>query len=279
MSLIYCPECGHETSNAAVACPNCGRPINAVQPTIERNVIVAQPRKEGFAPWMFVPIGILGVVLLFILFYAMSRDDETANSNLAVNVRTRGTTASDTTRDSIDVPRTQTSTVNVPPATDTQTTNIPGSQTTITAPPPDKGTVVIEAKIQNRTGTPTAVKNEKFYLLDRDLESILSSADLESMDGQSLLNSFGLSIVYPERFGEFSRGALRAIKDHIKYSGQTDSSGKAQLGGVEPGSYYLFGITKSGSGFAIWSSPVTVINGENRLNLAPQRVTELNTSG
>ena len=89
------------------------------------------------------------------------------------------------------------------------------------------------------------------------------------------MNSLGLSVLYPERFSEFNRDALRAIKGHIKYAGTTDGSGKAELGNIEPDSYYLFGVTRSGRGFAIWSSPVAINPGQNALNLTPQRLTEL----
>ena len=85
-------------------------------------------------------------------------------------------------------------------------------------------------------------------------------------------------MIYPDRFSEFNRNALRAIKAHIKYAGTTDGSGKAELGGIEPNSYYLFGITKSGRGFAIWSSPVSIIAGQNALNLTPQSVNEMTTA-
>ncbi|MBC7898630.1 MAG: zinc-ribbon domain-containing protein [Saprospiraceae bacterium] len=282
MSLIYCPECGHEISQAAVACPNCGRPINAA-PVVEKRVVVAErPREDGgFPPWAFIPIAVLGIVLLFILFYAMSRNDETANSNLNVNVSSQRSSsrASDNVRttdsQTINVPSGDT-TVTAPPPPESQTVTVPGSQTTV---PSDRGTVVIDAKAVGSTGQPQAVRNEKFYLLDEDLETILSDADLEPIEGQSLSNSFGLSVVYPDRFGDFNRKALAAIKQHIKYSGTTDGSGKAQLGGIEPNSYYLFGITKTGKGFALWSNPVTIRTGENLLNLSPARITEMdNTS-
>jgi len=280
MSLIYCPECGHEISNSAVACPNCGRPIHAA-PVIERKVIVADmPREDGgFPQWAFIPIGILAALLLLVIFFAMSRDNEDANSNIAVRVGTQR--PANDARDSARVEtQTESQTLTVPPTTDTQTITVPGSQTTVSNPPPpaDKGTVVIDAKIASRTGAPQAVRNEKFYLLDKDLDSILSDADLDPIEGQTLMNSFGLSVMYPDRYGDFNRDALRAIKSHIKYSGQTDSAGKAQLGNVEPDSYYLFGVTKTGRGFAIWSSPVTVNNGQNVLNLSPQRVTEMEDS-
>ena len=282
MSLIYCPECGHEISNSAVACPQCGRPIHAA-PTIERKVVVTDvPRKEAaFPPWAFVPLGILGVVLLFILFYAMSRTDESANTNLKVDVAGR--------RPATDTVRTETQTIPVPPATDTQTITVPGSQTTtvpgsqtgVSNPPSaavSKGSFVIDAKITSRTGSPQPVKRERFYLLDKDLESILSEADLDPIEGQSLMNSLGLSVLYPDRYGDFNRAAMWAIKNHIKYAGQTDTAGKAQLGGIEPDSYYLFGVTKTGRGFAVWSSPVTILAGEDILNLSPQRLTEIEDS-
>ncbi len=278
MSLIYCPECGHEISQAAIACPSCGRPINApAAPTIERPVIVARREESGFPPWAFVPLGILGLGLVLLLFFVMSRNDETANSNLNVNVSTarasnRSREADRTDSQTISVPSSGT-TVTVPPA-DTQTVTVPGSQTTIPADA-SKGKVVIDAKVANRTGAPTAVRNERFYLLDKDLDSILSDADLDPIEGQTLANSFGLSVVFPDRYGDFNRKALAAIKNHIKYSGTTDGSGKAAMNAVDPDSYYLFGVTKTGKGFALWSNQVTIRGGENILNLSPQAVTEM----
>lgn len=280
MALIYCPECGHEISNSAVACPNCGRPIQA-RPVIDRKVVVADvPKEEGFPKWALIPLVVLGGILLFALFYMMRSDDDAANANLRVNVNTRrpdvdtvrsGSTSSDTTTTTappID------STSDLPPLNESQSITVPGAQTGVTAPP-DRGTVVIDAKVATRTGSPQAVKNEKFYLLDKDLESILSEADLEPIEGQSLTNSLGLAVLYPNRYGDFQRDALRAIRSHIKYTGTTDSTGKAKLGDIEPDSYYLFGVTKTGNGFAVWSSPISINAGENLLNLSPQRLTEI----
>ena len=90
MSLIYCPECGHEISQAAIACPSCGRPINAAPVAIDPVVVAQEPRiREGFPPWAFVPLGILGVVVLFLIFWAMSRNNETADDAYNVNVSTQ----------------------------------------------------------------------------------------------------------------------------------------------------------------------------------------------
>ena len=273
MSLIYCPECGHEISTAAVACPSCGRPLSA-KPVIERTAVVAPvERRDGVPNWIFIPLGLIGALLLIVFFVVMSRNNEEPETNLNVNVSARRApvNASDSTRTTTDVPS---STVTVPPSSSGQTVTVPGSQADVSAPP-TKGSVTIDAKIAGRTGSAQPVKNEKYYLLDKDLESILSEARLEPIEGQTLMNSLGLSVLYPDRYADFNRDALRAIRTHIKYSGTTDASGKAELGGVDPDSYYLFGVTRSGRGFAIWSSPVSITAGQNALNLTPQRLTEM----
>jgi len=211
----------------------------------------------------------------------MSRNNETADANYNVNVSTQRASTSRThdmeppSEVQTTIPPSSTTvTTAPPPPTESQTVTVPGSQTTIPADA-TRGRVVIDAKIATRTGQTQAVRNEKFYLLDKDLEMILSDANLDPIEGQTLSDSFGLSVVYPDRFGDFNRKALAAIREHIKYAGTTDGSGKAQLGGVEPNSYYLFGITKTGGGFALWSDPVSIRTGDNILNLSPQRITEM----
>lgn len=292
MSLINCPDCGHEVSTTAVACPNCGHPF--AKPIIERKVVVADiPREEnGIPTWVFAVLGIVGVLVLFLLFvFAGRNDEETANRSLNVNVATATRRSDDD--DARNASRSDSSAATIPPATGSQTLTVPStsapstvavppsSSTTVTSVPSeslDKGTVVIDAKIATKSGSSQAVRAEKFYLLDEDLESILSDADLEPINGQSLTNSFGLAVLYPSRYGDFSSKALSAIKKHIKYDTLTDSTGKGEMKNIEPDSYYLFGVTKSGNGFAVWSSQVSITAGKNTLNLSPQRLTEVETA-
>jgi hypothetical protein len=286
MSLTNCPECGHEVSIDAVACPNCGRPLSAPTPVIQRKVVVAErPTDEGFPKWVIVPIVILALVVVFLLIAITRNNEETANTrtvNVNLGTQRSSTDSRDTTRtvnppNQVEVPSSST-TVN-PPSTTTapsypsSSTTVPSSQTEVTVPA-DKGSVVIDAKVSTKTGT-QSVKNEKFYLLDKDLETILSDADLEPIEGNSLSDSFGLAVLYPDRYGDFQSKALNAIKKHIKYNATTDGGGKAAMKDVKPDSYYLFGITKTRSGFAIWSSPVSIIGGENKLNLQPARLNEM----
>lgn len=278
MSLINCPECGHDVSNAAVACPNCGRPLQIRTVPTARPVVVDRSEREGgIPPWAFVAMGIAAVLVLFFVIAMINRDaDDSANSNLRVRMdedrRSAATrdTSSPAYPSTTDVTPTSGSNVPVP----TSESSVPGSQTEISSAP-DKGVVKIDAKIVSNTGRQQAVKNEKFYLLEKELEMILNDAGLTPIEGNTLADSLGLSIAFPSRYGDFRRKALDAINKHIEYSGTTDSAGQAELRGVDPGSYYLFGMTKTGEGFAIWNSPVSIIAGENVLNLAPQRISEI----
>jgi DNA-directed RNA polymerase subunit RPC12/RpoP len=285
MSLIICPECAHEVSTSAVACTNCGHPF--VKPVVQRNVVVSEvaPPRDNFPKWIFIPLGLLGITLLFVLLAYMRNDDEDARN---INVRIASQPASnsantslrtDSAPNQIVVPPSQTGQVVVPPSSSSVPVAPPSSITTVAPPtetalPPDKGTVNLEAKVATRTGATQPVRAERFYLLSKDLESILSDADIDDETGQGLSNAFGLSVVYPNRYGDVNKKALAAIARHTVYKTQTDASGKAQLKGVKPDNYYLFGITKTGSGFAIWSSPVTIQAGDNSLVLPAAQMTE-----
>lgn len=280
MSLIICPECSHEVSSEAVACPNCGRPLAAPTPVVQRRVVVTEPATDDFPKWIFIPIVLIGALLVFAVI-AMTRNSEeealkTTNVNVAIPQRqteTRETTTRTVPQTQVEIPSSSTA-VTTPPSSVSQTVP-PATKTEIVNVPPDRGVVEINAKVSTKNGSIQTVKNEKFYLLDEDLESILNDADLEPIEGQTLTNSLGLAILYPERYGDFRRDALNAINKHVKYNATTDGSGKAAMKDIKPDSYYLFGITKSGSGFAVWSSPITIVEGENKLNLSPASLNEI----
>jgi hypothetical protein len=213
------------------------------------------------------------------MYFAFRGTDD--QSNLNVNVNMAGRRPAETPRD--------TRTVTVPPA-DSQPVTVPGQSVTVpgqsvtvpgtaTAPPSaplsDKGTVVINARVAPSRGPAQPVKSAKFFLLDDDLESILSEARIEPVEGNSLTASLGLAVVYPDRYGDFYRSAMRAINAHVKYSGTTNGQGSANLSGILPDQYYLFGVTRVGKGFALWNSPVSIVTGQNVLNLSPQSITEI----
>lgn len=286
MSLIVCPDCGHEVSTAAIACANCGRPLH--DPTIERNVVITEvptPVRDEFPKWIFIPLGVLGLLVLLFLFVFMRNNDDTANTNINVNVagkRPTSETPRDTTTVRTDPQSPPTQVTTLPPA-DTTTVTVPQTQsTTVTTVPssqnvnPDKGTVSLEVKFRTPKTGLQVVKNTKFYLLKKDLDEILDNADIEDATGQGLRNAFGMSFLFRSRDPETFPKAMQEIGKNIAYSVMTDSSGKAQLKDIKPDDYYLFGITKAGTGFAIWSAPVVIRAGENPLlDLSQPIVTEV----
>jgi len=286
MSLIICPECGTEVSDAAVACPSCGKPLRTI-PVVKEVVPIRREERE-IPKWVVIPVAIvigLVLVLAFVLLYRSGADD--SNVNLRVNASRPATTRevgrTDTVVESAPgsvstVPGTSTA-VNPPvnpPANPPMTSTVPGTSTDVA--PPTKGSVTVDAKIQNRTGNGTApVRNARFYLLDKDVEAILSEARIEPIEGQTMMSSLGLAASFPSRFGDFQRRAMNAIKSHVKASATTNGSGKADFSSVEPNMYYLFAVTNTPQGFALWSSPVTIAPGANVLNLEPQPLTDVSS--
>ena len=278
MPLINCPECAHEVSTTATACPNCGHPF---APSVTRTKTVIQdapPSDDGIPKWIFIPLGLLGVVLLFFLLTMMNNRDDTAETNINVNLAGQTSvtdSAVSTTPNDIDIPA-STTTVD-PPDSSVPTTIPPDAQTTVISPDtlPGTGTVNLEAKVVDTKGNIQAVRAEKFYLLEKDLDTILREADIKDDTNQGLKNAFGLSVLYPDKYPGIREKALDKISEYVKYETLTDTSGKAKMDDVNPGGYYLFGITKTDKGFAIWSSPVTIKTGENPLKLQPVRPTEI----
>lgn len=284
MSLITCPDCGNQVSTDAVACPNCGRPLAPaiVEPIPQREVIIQEvPRENSFPPWAIALIAILGAGLLFALFMMMRGGNDEANRNVNVRlgserepVNSRSTRVETNTRTTdVTVPSTsmpaQTSEVTVPPSQSTSVTTPETRTATADNVPVGKSALTIDAKIQGTTGAPRPVQKETFYLLDKDLESILRDADIEDEEGQGLVNAFGMSVVYPDRYADTKRKALAEINKHIIAKTLTDAQGKAKFPDVKPDSYYLFGITKTREGFSVWNNPITLSEGATNLNLTP----------
>ena len=277
MSLIVCPECGSEVSDAAVACPACGRPLRTI-PVVKE--VVPARESDGVDPKMvIIPIAVLaGIVILFLFFFMRSGDD--SNVNLAVNASRNGSTREVARNGTVvesapssvtTVPGSSTG-VNPPVSNPPMTSTVPGTSTGVA--PPSKGSVTVDAKIATRSGA-APVRNARFYLLDKDVDLILTEARIDPIEGQTLMSSLGLAAAFPSRYGDFQRRAMAAIREHVKASATSNASGKAEFSNVEPNMYYLFAVTSNNEGFALWSSPVTIQAGSNVLNLTPQPLTDV----
>ena len=275
MSLVYCPECGHEISANAVACPNCGLPINQPPPVVERRMVVEPRQREGFPPWAFVPIGIAALLGILFIFLMMRDSDDAANANLRVNATVRPGQTTEQVH-STSIPSSDPGTVTVPSTGVTSSQSVPSTSTSAPVEPmPTSGTVKFTAKVVPARGSPTSAKGTKFYLLDQDLSTILRDADVEPIEGNSLEQSIGLAAVFPDRYRDFQRAAMKAISSHVKYSGTTGSSGELSIGSVAPETYYLFAVSRVGKGFAMWNAPLSVLAGENNIDLGAQPITEV----
>ncbi len=287
MSLIICPECAKEVSAAAAACPNCGHPF--VRPTVQPRVVVNEfvEEESGFPKWAFIPLGLLGVVLLFVLFAFLRKGDDEDQRNINVRIASQqpasGTSRETTTAARTDAPPNQVVVPSTsqpgqiivpssaPPPPQTTTTTVPSTETVAS----DKGTVSLEAKVLSKNGSPQPVRGTRFYLLKKDLQSILDDADIENDTGQSIITALGLSVAAPKQYGDINQKAMSAISKNAVYNATTDAGGKLQLKDVKPNSYYLFAVTKTGNGFALWNSPVTIQAGQNSLVLEPVSPTEV----
>ena len=67
MALIKCSECGHEVSDKASVCPNCGAPVGLAQPSNQQlNNTYSNIDTEGSSSkkWLYLVVGILAVSLL-----------------------------------------------------------------------------------------------------------------------------------------------------------------------------------------------------------------------
>ncbi len=283
MSLKICPDCGKEVSTAADACPNCGNPFK-IEPVVRETVVTPlREERESVPKWIIFPVIILALAVIGLLFFVFSRNNDTAgNENLSLDVAAERSNSSTTVvepnqppniQQPIDIPP-PSSPASTLPQTDNQQSVSPDTQTQV-AENTTAGKVELEAKVADKNGRVSSVDKEKFYLLDKDLNEILQEANLQPIQNQNLINSFGLSVLNPGKFGDFNKKALDAINSHIKYDTLTSTGGKATLNNVEPKNYYLFGIHKVGKGFAVWNSTVNIQAGQNTLKIQPQRMTEI----
>lgn len=67
MALIYCSQCGHQVSDKALSCPNCGEPITNI--LSNREVVVEVPEKRNGAGKTGLTFAILSLTIGWIPFF------------------------------------------------------------------------------------------------------------------------------------------------------------------------------------------------------------------
>lgn len=126
-----------------------------------------------------------------------------------------------------------------------------------------KGSLSVEAGIVFTSGDIKPAARVDLFLLDADVETILSDTYGESAS----LKSITLDLNYPIFETNGVQKALAAIKPHIVASATTDFQGKAKFPSVKAGSYYLFGFTKAGKSAVVWNYGITIKSGTNSIIL------------
>lgn len=92
MALIQCPDCKQDVSDAAPACPRCGRPI-AARPVPAGPPLQFQPppKKSNFAAIGCLTIVVLGVIALMSVGSSGSSGSRSAPSTVDLNASVRFT--------------------------------------------------------------------------------------------------------------------------------------------------------------------------------------------
>lgn len=138
-----------------------------------------------------------------------------------------------------------------------------------------KSTLSFDTGIVFRTGDIKPVARTKFYLLDKDLVSILSGfSHRHPQTGitEVVTSLMGIYISYcsSENSNEWPDRNMRVwerLTPHVVQKVTTDFSGKATFKQIPPGKYYLIGCTSMMRSTIVWNLEVDLSSGNNDLTL------------
>ncbi|MBW2257484.1 MAG: zinc ribbon domain-containing protein [Deltaproteobacteria bacterium] len=131
MGIINCPECGHEVSDQAGACPSCGHPLTPPPPPP-----AAEPAPQSRYNAILIGLASGAVVLLVIVLVLMLRGDDGGDEALPAATATQPqVTTGDTSATTEPTPTTSTT-----EPTPTTSTTEPTPTTSTTEPPPTSAT-------------------------------------------------------------------------------------------------------------------------------------------
>jgi len=123
-------------------------------------------------------------------------------------------------------------------------------------------------------GQRTTGKQRNFYLLDEDLQSILSDADIEDEKWSGFNQCFRFVNCLSRAWRYKKKKALDAI-NNIRYKTLTDSTGKSANEGCYSTLITCSGIKKNIKRFCYLESPVTIQPGDNSLAFCRQCLIEI----
>jgi hypothetical protein len=131
---------------------------------------------------------------------------------------------------------------------------------------PVQRNIPIKAAIIYNLGGAQAVAREDFYLLNRDFLQVWKESGLVN---DKTLKELGVKLSDEQLFRlAFIEDRLRvlnkkpskfdeAIKPYIVKTVTTDFEGNAIFENVPEGDYYIYGVTETRSGYAVWSYKIS----------------------
>ncbi len=165
-------------------------------------------------------------------------------------------------------------------------------KTTVSA----KGNLSVEAGLVFNSGDVKPVARVNFYLLDDNLETILSNAGIEAYQtidtsgaskgallggmrakkkSVSFVESYAVWSSSPDLYGEQLLQSKEALKPHIIATITTDFSGKGEFSQVKPGNYYLMGVGGTGKQAVLWNMPIEIKAGKQSVILDNKNAAEI----
>lgn len=149
-----------------------------------------------------------------------------------------------------------------------------------------KGNLAVVAGLVFKLGDVKPVARTDFYLLDQDLEKIMTDAGFEPRKtnpigsvggltgeksggnvGKSNIESFAVWNGYQSLYSEPLQKAQEAIKSHIVGTMTTDFNGKGEFTEVKTGGYFLMGLTRIGKQTVVWNMPIEIKAGKQSIIL------------
>lgn len=132
------------------------------------------------------------------------------------------------------------------------------------SPPKPPNKIPIKAAIIYNIGGAQAVARENFYLLKKDPLEIWREAgltkDAKMKDERWFWVMFSIDRYYTRE--KESSKFEKPIKPYIVATTTTDFEGNASFENVPDGSYYIYGVTETRAGHAVWSHKVST--GDNQ---------------
>lgn len=158
-----------------------------------------------------------------------------------------------------------------------------------------KGTLSVEAGLVFNSGDVKPVARVNFYLLNDNLEAILSKAGIEphqTIDPKasrgallgginapqkavSFVESYAIWSSSPDLYDDKLQQSQEALKSHIIATMTTDFSGKGDFSQVKAGNYYLMGVGGTGKQAVLWNMPIEIKAGKQSVILDNKNASEI----